>query len=606
MLEELDIRNVAVAEHVRLSLRDGFIALTGETGAGKSILVDALAMLLGGPADATAVRAGTDRARIEGVFRLPEEADEATREALEEAGVELEDGLLIVSREIPAQGRTVTRINGRAVVQSALRAIGARLVDIHGQEDQQSIFRTAEHIGYLDRYARLGEQRAAVAALATELRSLRAELRRLSEDERERARRQDRLRFELEEIAAADLSPDEEDELRAERQLLANAEQLQQLAEQAHTALSESEAGASAVDALGVAAESLAQLAHVDARMRELAGQADALQSQVFDLARELRAYRDEVEADPERLQQIEERLGLVANLKRKYGGSVAEVLAYTERAAADLTALDTSEERAERLSAEIDAVSERLGAAAGSLAAARRAAAARLAAEVEREVESLGLRGGRFAVRFERPNAAEGVPSALPAEELISPDGAGADGEERSVAFDRTGIDRVEFYVSLNPGEPLRPLARVASGGESARLMLALKTILGAADAVPTLVFDEVDVGIGGRSGQVVGEKLAALGRHHQVLCITHLPQVAAHAGQHLAVTKRVQGERTFTEIAELDRDARERELAAMLGGVTEPNLASARAMLGGDGAPGTPAPEARTGRQPVRARRG
>jgi DNA repair protein RecN (Recombination protein N) len=581
MLEELDIQNVAVAEHVRLRFAPGFVALTGETGAGKSILIDALGLLLGGPADAALLRAGAERARVEGVFRLPEPPDEALAETLTEAGIEPEDGLLIVSRELPAQGRAVTRVNGRAVVQSALRAIGARLVDVHGQEDGLSILRAAEHLGYLDRFGGHAEQRAVVAALANELRSLRAELRRLTEDERERARRQDRLRFEVEEIGAAELQPDEEEQLRAERQVLANAEELGRLADAGYAALSESDEGASAVDALGSAADSLAQLARLDPRLSETAAQAEALQSQALELARELRAYRDQIEADPERLEQIEGRLALIGQLKRKYGQSIADVLAYAERAAAELETLTTSEERAERLAGEIAAASERLGAAAQALAEARRKAAARLSAAVEREIADLGLKGGRFAVHFQRPAAEEGVPSDLPMEELIGPEGAGACGEGRLVAFDRTGIDRVEFYVSLNPGEPLRPLARVASGGESARLMLALKTILGAADAVPTLVFDEVDVGVGGRSGHVVGEKLAALGEHHQVLCITHLPQVAARAGQHFAVAKRVEAERSFTEIRELDRESRERELAAMLGGVTEPNLRSAQAML-------------------------
>jgi len=604
MLEELDIRNVAVAEHVHLTLGEGFIALTGETGAGKSIVIDALAMLLGGPADPTAVRAGADRARIEAVFRLPETPDDPTREALDEAGIEPEDGVLIISREIPAQGRSVARINGRAVVQASLRTIGARLVDIHGQEDQQSIFRTAEHLGYLDRYGRHAELRAEVAALATELRSLRSELRHLTEDERERARLQDRLRYELEEISAADLRADEEEALRDERQLLANTEELGRLAEAAHAALSESDAGTAAVDALGLAADNLAQIARLDQRRQDLAQQAEALQSQAMDLARDLRAYQDEIEADPDRLEQIEERLTLITSLKRKYGQSIDEVLAYAERAAAELGTLDTSEERAERLTTEIAAAAERLGSAAQRLSEARRVAAVNLSGEVEREVAGLGLRGGRFAVHIERPAAEEGVISGLPVEELLGPDGGDAHAEPRTVAFDRTGIDRVEFYVSLNPGEPLRPLTRVASGGESARLMLALKTILGVADSIPTLVFDEVDVGIGGRSGQVVGEKLAALGTHHQVLCITHLPQVAARARRHLAVTKHVDGERTFTEIEELDRTARLHELAAMLGGVTEPNLRSAEAMLDDSDGAGPP-PDEQTA-QRARTRRG
>lgn len=585
MLQELDIRNVAVAEHVRLSLGDGFIALTGETGAGKSIVIDALAMLLGGPADANAVRAGAERARIEGVFRLPDEPDESTAAALDEAGIQPEDGLLIISREVPAQGRSVTRINGRAVVQTVLRSIGARLVDIHGQEDQQSIFRAAEHIGYLDRYGHHAGDRSVVASLAAELRSLRNELRRLTEDERERARRQDRLRYEVEEITAAALSPDEEDDLRAERQLLANAEELSRLADIAYAALVESDEGASAVDALGAAAASLDQLSAIDGRRADLAEQAEALQSQAMDLARTLRAYRDEVESDPERLQAIEERLSLITLLKRKYGQSIAEILAYAERAASELETLDRGEERAEQLSSEIERVASRLGEAANRLSIARRGTAARLSAEVEREIAGLGLRGGRFAVHITRAESDEGVVTDLPEEELIGPDGAADVGPSRQVACDRSGIDRVEFYVSLNPGEPLRPLARVASGGESARLMLALKTILGAADSVPTLVFDEVDVGIGGRSGQIVGEKLDALGAHHQVLCITHLPQVAARARQHLAVTKHVEDERTFTEIRELEPGERIHELAAMLGGVTEPNLRSAEAMLQKDG---------------------
>lgn len=581
MLQELDIRNVAVAEHVRLSLGDGFIALTGETGAGKSIVIDALAMLLGGPADANAVRAGADRARIEGVFHLPEEPDEAVLAVLDEAGIEPDDGVLIVSREVPAQGRSVARINGRAVVQSVLRAIGARLVDIHGQEDQLSIFRTAEHLGYLDRYGHHAAERATVASLAAELRSLRAELRRLTDDERERARRQDRLRFEVEEISTADLVLGEEEELKAERQLLANAEELGRLAESAYAALVEGDEGGSAVDALGVAASALAQLAALDPRHGALDEQAEALQSQATDLAREVRAYRDEVEADPDRLQQIEERLTLLTSLKRKYGQSIEEVLDYAARAAADLEALDSSEERAERLTSDIEAAAIRLAEAAQALSVLRRDTAAQLSAEVEREIGGLGLNGGRFAVHFARPTSDDGVATNLPVEELIGPDGGDGCGPDRKAAFDRTGIDRVEFYVSLNPGEPLRPLARVASGGESARLMLALKTILGAADSVPTLVFDEVDVGIGGRSGQVVGDKLAALGAHHQVLCITHLPQVAARARQHLAVSKHVDDQRTYTEIRELDRHQRIQELAAMLGGVTEPNLRSAEAML-------------------------
>jgi DNA repair protein RecN (Recombination protein N) len=482
---------------------------------------------------------------------------------------------------VPAQGRSTARINGRAVVQSALRSVGARLVDIHGQEDQQSIFRVAEHLTFLDRYARLGEQRSTVAGIVGSLRAKRSELARLTDDERERARRQDRLRFEVEEIAAAKLTPEEEEDLREERTLLGNAEELRRQADTGYAALTGGEDGGSAVDALGVAADALAQLAVLDPRRGDLAEQAAALQAQADDLAREVRSYVDGIESDPERLQEIEERLALIASLKRKYGQTIREVLDYGARAAEELASLESSEERSAALSGEIEAVMLLLGEAAAQLSQERREAAVRLAAAVQDEIAVLGLADGRFAVHVERPDAAEGVASTLPADELLAAGSELVHGDARSVAFDRTGIDRVEFYASLNPGEPPRPLARVASGGESARLMLALKTILGTADSIPTLVFDEVDVGIGGRSGQVVGEKLAALGDHHQVLCITHLPQVAARARHHFVVQKSVTGGRTATAVDEVTGEERLRELAAMLGGVTQPNLQSAEAML-------------------------
>jgi DNA repair protein RecN (Recombination protein N) len=582
MLEELDIRNFAVAEQVRVRFAPGFNAITGETGAGKSIIIDALGLLLGGRADPDLVRAGASSARVEGIFRLADTRDEPLTDLLAEAGIEPEDGMLIVSREVPRQGRSMARVNGRAVVQSTLSALGRRLVDIHGQSDQLSILRPAEHLGYLDRFAGLSERRASVAALAGDLREVQARIRRIHEDERERVRRQDRLSYEVQEIDEAGLRPDEEDDLRAERQLLANAEELARLSDTAHTALTGGGRAASAVDALGAAAEAIGALARLDERMAETASLAESLQSQAYDLARDLRSYREGVEYNPRRLEQIEERLTLISALKRKYGATLAEVLAYGERARAELLELVTGEERLERLRARARELSVELGRAVSDLAQARRVAAARLSAAVQQEIADLHLAGGRFAVHFERRLDRDGVPVRLPMTETIDGDVAPRPSDEEiTAAFDRTGVDRVEFYVSLNPGEPLRPLAKVASGGETARLLLALKTILGAADAVPTLVFDEVDVGIGGRSGQIVGDKLAGLGAHHQVVCITHLPQVAARASHHLVVAKQVEGGRTFTDVHELDSAQRQQEIAAMLGGLTEAHLAAAGEML-------------------------
>ncbi len=583
MLQELDIRNFAVAEHVRVQLAPGFNAITGETGAGKSIIIDALGLLLGGRADPDMVRTGTSSARVEGIFRLDGAPDGALAEALAECGVEPEDGVLIVSREVPRHGRSITRINGRAAVQSTLAALGRRLVDVHGQADNLSILRPAEHVGYLDRFAGLDDQRAAVAALAADLRAVREQIRRLSDDDRERARRLDRLAYEAREIADADLRAGEEEELREERRLLSSAEDLARLSDAAHVALTGGARSASAVDALGAAAENLAQLARLDERMTDTAAMAEALQSQAYDLARELRAYREGVEYNPRRLEMIEERLAQLASLKRKYGATVEEVITYGARAGAEWGDLETAEERIARLKEGEAALVSELGGAASALSTARRDAAARLAAAVQREITDLRLEGGRFVIRFEPRVDPDGVPVVLPPLQDIggdpSPDAI--DTETFVAAFDRGGVDRVEFYVSLNPGEPPRPLAKVASGGESARLMLALKAILGASDSVPTLVFDEVDVGIGGRSGQIVGGKLAALGAHHQVICITHLPQVAARAERHLAVIKRVEGDRTFTEVRELTGDDRRQELAAMLGGATDAHLAAAAEML-------------------------
>ena len=584
MLEELDIRNFAIAEHVRLHFDPGFTAITGETGAGKSIIIDALDILLGGRPGGEVVRTGAQAARIEGIFSLPEQDDDL-RGALAEAGIEPEDGLLIVSRELPAGGRSSARINGHAVVQSTLANLGSRLVDIHSQTEHLAILRPAEHIHYLDRYAGVVGARARLAETVTEVRSLRVESERLQASDRERTRRQERLSYEIQEIDAAELVSDEEEDLRRERGRLANAEQIVQLASSAYAAIEGEAHAPGAADALGIAAGLVAQLAQLDESLSAEALQVEALQSQAADLARTLRAYQEEIEFNPERLQQIEERLAVLSGLKRKYGGTVEEVLVYADAARHELNELSTAEERLVDLSARETIALDRLATEALDLSLRRRDAAGRLSKAVERELADLGLARGRFAVRFELRDDPLGVPLSLPPSEAVPSPLELIPGEAstkpRRVAFDRTGVDRVEFLVSLNPGEPPRPLARVASGGETSRLMLALKTILGAADAVPTLVFDEVDAGVGGRSGRIVGDKLAALATHHQVICITHLAQIAALASLHLTIAKDVRGERASVVAQELNGDERIEEVAAMLGGATAANRASAREML-------------------------
>jgi len=592
VLLELDIKDFAIAEHVRVPLGPGLTVITGETGAGKSIIIDALQLLLGGRADATTVRAGAPAAHVEGVFSLNEAAlDQALREQLDEAGIVLDDEALIVSRDVATEGRarSAARVNGRAVVQTLLAALGSRLVDIHGQTDHVSLLQPPTHIELLDRFGGQAELRRAFAEPAARLRGVRGEIARLVSDERERVRRQERLRFEAEEIAAAQLRPDEEEEIRAERQLLANAEQLAELAEAAHAALVGGGRGAAAIDSLGRAAELLGQLAALDERLNDDAATAAALQEQAADLARTLRAYRDAVEFNPARLEAVEERLTLLNTLKRKYGATIPAVIAYGEEAARELAELEGSEERVEALRDEEQRLLVTLSERAQALSAAREQAAQRLVQAVEGELDDLRMAGARFAVRFTRRPASEGLPCALSLEAVIQhgehgEHGAGEAGAPAAepLAFDQSGVDRVEFLVSLNPGEPLRPLARVASGGETSRLMLALKSVLGDADAVPTLVFDEIEAGLGGRSAGVVAQKLAALAQNHQVICISHLPQIAAAAATHLVAAKQVSGGRTRATLTAISGEARVQELAAMLGGATPANLASARELLG------------------------
>ena len=575
VLLELDITNFAVARHVRLRLDSGLIAITGETGAGKSILLDALGLLLGARADSDTVRVGERSARIEGVFLLSAAAREAVTPLLEQ-GIELDDETLIVSRDVPADGRSVARVNGRVAPQAMLGAIGRRLVDLHGQADHLALLRPAEQLAALDRYAGLAERRLDMARSVARLRETRALLQRGKEDERERARRIDRLTYEIGEIDAAGPEPGEDELLTAERRVLASAEELARLAEEARTALDEG-----AVDAIGRAQAAADAIARLDSRFADRAADATALQDAVADAVRVLRSYQEEIEFDPERLAVVEGRLLALGDLTRKYGPTIADVLVYVEAARAELVGVERSEEAAVALMEEETAQVARCAALAEELARSRAAAARELVRLAEGELHTLGLPSARFAVAFHRRDAADGLPVALPEAETVGADGVAAQGTVTAAAFDVTGVDAVEFVVAFNPREPLRPAGRVASGGEASRLMLALKTVLGAQDDVPTLVFDEVESGLGPRSGGIIGEKLAAIARGRQVLCITHLPQVAACADRHIVVRKALEDGRATVEVREIEGEERLAELAAMLGGNTAENRESARRML-------------------------
>jgi DNA repair protein RecN (Recombination protein N) len=557
VLSHLTIENFAIIDRIELALGPGLVALTGETGAGKSIVVDALGGLLGNRLTTDVIRAGAPLARIEGIFDRPPQPD--FQVILAELGGETEDeDDLILSREIGRSGRNVARVNGRAVPLGTLQRIGRLLMDLHGQGDHLTLLRVAEHIRLLDGFAGHDSATACVRRLAQQIHALRNERASYDRDQREIARRLDLLRFQLGEISSAGLAENEDEQLRQERVLLANAERLASGIDQVRAALSEGD-GDTAVDRLGEASSQLAELVRIDPTLADDQQAIELALDQVSDASSRLRRYREVLEFNPERLEQVEERLNQIRNLQRKYGSSIADVLAFATQAQQELDGLEHREERVAELDGrEREAVAEFV-AAATELSASRQSAARDLARAIETELAELNMPGATFEVRIDRELDPRGV-------EL--PDG-------RSVAFGPTGIDRVEFFIAPNAGEELKPLVRVVSGGETARLMLALKNILSRSDQVPTLIFDEVDAGLGGQTAVEVGRKIANLARERQIICVTHLSQIATFADEHVAVRKRAVDGRTRTEVLILSEDERVDELASMIGGAAGPTSA-------------------------------
>jgi len=598
VLAELHIRDFAIIDDLQLSFAPGFSVLTGETGAGKSIIVDAVDLVLGGRADSTVVRAGARRALVEAVFRLNSRQRAALAPLLEREGLEADDvDLLLLGREVRLNGRNICRINGRSVPLRLLREVAEGLVDIHGQSEHLSLLRPREQLALLDRYGGLEPLCGRVAELVRRLRQVRRELAGLTLREQELVHRADLLRFQVDEISAAALRLGEEEELLEERLRLANAEQLAALSGEALRVLEDGgEGGLALQDLLGATLRTLEALARIDWTLEPQVRVAENLSYQVEDLVRSLRDYQDRIEHNPQRLQAVEDRIALLRRLERKYGQTVADVLAYAEKAERELDGITYSEERIAQLQVEEERLLGELGAQAVALSSRRQETAQRLAAAVEDELQDLRMEGARFGVGFEWRIDPRGVPlpDVAPATRL-QVSGIGVEVLERvslepeaplCVAFDASGIDRVEFLVSPNPGEPLRPMTKTASGGETARLMLALKAVLSRADETPTLVFDEIDQGIGGRVGATVGGKLWGLtrgrgGEERQVLCVTHLPQLASFGDVHFHVEKVVRGARTVTRVRQLDGAARVEEIAQMLGASGEAGYRSAEEIL-------------------------
>ncbi len=565
LLSHLGITNFAIIEDLKLDLGPGFTVLTGETGAGKSIIIDAVHLLLGERAEANLIRSEAEVATVEGIFLFLAGPEEELTTLLRAHGLGLEEGQLIVSRELRQGGRNVCRINGRVMPLRVVQEVARGLIDIHGQGDHLSLLRPRQHVDLLDGYADLLDTRVGLRREVRDLRAVREDLAKLRQDERERARRVDLLTYQCGEIEAAQLRSGEIEELEEESRLLANAEERAALAEEAHQALrGEFEGQENARDLVGRAVASLYALAKLDPARSAQAAEIESLSDALEEAARSIRSYREEVDFSAGRLEQVEERLQLVRDLGRKYGNTVEEILAFGQRAAKELESISHAEERIVQLEEREASLLQEIGEQAEALSTARQEAVGRLAKAVEEELEQLGMPGARFAVNM----------SSQPSPEQ------GVEVRGQRYAFDETGIDRVEFLVSPNVGEPLKPLARIASGGETSRLMLALKSILSDADRTPTLIFDEIDVGIGGRVGGVVGRKLRELSKRHQVLCVTHLPQIASFADDHYRVRKEVVGRRTVVRAERLGEE-RIQELAQMMGSLDEASQRTAYEML-------------------------
>jgi DNA repair protein RecN (Recombination protein N) len=566
MLTELRIHNFAIIDRLDLRPGAGLIILTGETGAGKSIILDAVEMLVGGRADATVVRTDSDAALVEGVFALKGPEKEAVNAVLKREDLLDDPDYVTLTREVRREGRNVARVNGRTVGAALLKEIGSSLVDIHGQSEHLSLLDPHAHLGLLDRYADIQALLNDYRGTYHKLTEVRRELNDLRQAQADADRRTEMLTFQAEEIEAARLKPGEDADLKQERDRLANAESLAQHAQEALGVLDEGSAeAAAATDLVGQASRALAGLARIDQTQQELAEEASTLEDTLGDLVRSLRSYLDSIEYNPKRLESVEERLNLIHNLTRKYGGDIPSVLKFGADARKQLENISTAGERIETLVAEENALLKTLSTQGQALTEKRKSAAAKLGKQIEMELDDLKMAAARFGVEFRTRADPDGAPL---------PDGS-------RVAFDADGLDRVEFLVAPNPGEGLKPLAKIASGGETSRLMLALKNILARADEIPSLIFDEIDQGIGGRVGLVVGFKLWHLARNHQVFCVTHLPQLAAFGDEHYQVQKLIDKNRTLTRVERLEGEPQLLELSQMLGEVGEGTIRSAHELM-------------------------
>ena len=533
MLELLHIENIAIIEAADIEFAPGFNALTGETGAGKSIVIDSLSAVLGQRTSRELIRTGAEKAFVSAAF------SGMAPELTEELGIQPEaDGTLLLQREIQTDGKNVCRVNGRPVTVGQLRALGARLLNIHGQHDGQQLLDEEQHIVYLDSFGRVESLAITYAEKYKNFTDIRRQIGALQMDEAEKARRVDTLQYQIEELRRAKLTPGEEEELTARRGMLRNAEKFLDAVAGADYALNGDDSGGGALSALRQAQDALGGVRHLDDAFGQLYERLGEAYSEVYDIAATVEDKRGELDVSPGELDRVESRMDLLYRLKKKYGATVEDMLDYQARCEAELAQIEDAGDTLVRLEQALSKAEKEARQAAQALSDARKAAADRLTAQILTELQQLDMGKIRFAVDFaEKP-------------------------------LDSDGMDTVRFLMSANVGEELRPIHKIASGGELARIMLAMKNVLSEQDHVGTMVFDEVDTGVSGRAAQKVAEKMARISRRKQVLCVTHLPQLAAMADTHFSVEKGERGGRTYTEVRRLDREQRRRGLARLTGG--------------------------------------
>lgn len=550
MLNQLSVRNVAVIDKLDINFHDGVSVLTGETGAGKSIIIDSINMILGDRANKELVRYGTDKAVVQAVFDAPK----SVINILEENDIDVEDETVIITRQVTKEGKSVARINGMVVTLNILREISDRLINIHGQHDNQALLTPIRHITFLDAYADNEEYINRYKDILSKKREIEKKISSLEMDEQEKMQRIDLLEYQVNEIKKASLEKGEEDDLREQRDIYTNAEQITKSVNEAYMNLYEGDEIQSAYDGISIAVNEISQISDLNPQLKSIYDTLNEIMYSLEDTAHEIKEFGETVEFDEQTLNEIEERLDLISRLKRKYGNSIEEILEYLKKAESELNDIKLSDERTNELKEELKNITKELKEKGNVLTQRRENAAKVLEENIEKSLHELNMEKSKFKVSIEN-------------------DGT----------FYDNGMDKVEFLISTNPGEPLKPLVKIASGGELSRVMLAIKSILADSDGVDTMIFDEIDTGVSGKAAMSIAKKLAVIAKNKQVICITHLPQLTAMADNHYLIQKNTDGELASTTLKELDEEGRELELARIIDGgeVTELALSHAKQML-------------------------